>query len=293
MAGPAITVLMNCFNGAKFLAEAVESVRVQTRSDWELLFWDNQSTDDSAAIVKQFKDERIRYHRAAEHTPLGPARRLACREARGRWLGVLDTDDVWLPDKLERQLARAEKAPEAALIYGRCEIFADGVKDARTGIHPPPCQSLPEGRIFKQLARENFMSLPAILYRRDMMESVGGFQDYVHGADYDLSLRIARARPVAAVDAVVCRYRWHADNASHRMFEVGMDEVEKILTDLDAEPGAAEGLRIWRANHALGCLVQRRYGDAWKALRGGSKGEFARLVWRGIGRRLGGRRGEA
>ena len=289
MAGPTVTVLMNCFNGAKYLAEAVDSVQAQTMPDWELLFWDNRSTDDSAARVQQYNDDRIRYYLAPEHTSLGEARRLAVRHARGQWLGVLDIDDLWLPAKLERQLARAAAKPEAGLIYGRCEVFAHEGIVARTGISPALDQQLPEGRVFEQLALDNFISLVSILYRRDLMEAVGGFRDFQQAADYDLSLRLACRYPVAAVDAVVCRYRCHENNTTHRMFELGSMELEEIFADLKEEPGATEGLRCWRANQALGWLLQGRLGRAGAALWGGDKLEFTRLVWRGVSRRLHGR----
>ena len=101
MSTPRVSVLMNCFNGARYLRPALESVCDQTVSDWELLFWDNQSTDESASIVGEYRDARIRYLPAPMHTNLGEARRQACAFARGEWVGILDTDDLWLPKKLE------------------------------------------------------------------------------------------------------------------------------------------------------------------------------------------------
>jgi len=286
---PQVTVLMNCYNGAKFLAEAVDSVLAQTMPHWELLFWDNRSTDDSAARIQQYNDDRIRYFLASDHTSLGKARRLAVRHARGQWLGILDIDDLWLPEKLERQLARASAKPDAGLIYGRCEVFAHEGIVARTGISPALDQPLLEGQVFEQLALDNFMSLVSILYRRDLMDAVGGFRDFQQAADYDLSLRLACRYPVAAVDAVVCRYRCHENNTTHRMFELGSEELEEIFADLKEEPGATEGLRRWRANQALGWLMQGRLGRGCAALWGGDKLEFTRLVWRGVSRRLYGR----
>jgi len=266
-------------------------VRAQTMPDWELVFWDNQSNDGSAARIRQYSDPRIHYFMAPEHTKLDEARRRAASRARGRWIGVLDTDDLWLPDKLERQLARVANVPEVRLVYGRCEelnLLKEVAPQPR--IHPPLEQRLPEGRVFGQLARDNFMSLVSILYRRDAMEEVGGFREFDHAADYDLSLRLARQHLVAAVDAVICRYRQHEDNRTHRLFEVGVQEVEAILTDLREEPGAREGLRQWRARHAWGWLAKGRLGKAGMTWCRADKREFARLAWRGMRRWLGGQR---
>ena len=284
---PAVTVLMNCHNGAKYLPEAVDSVLSQTISDWELIFWDNQSTDNSAAIAQAYRDSRIHYYLAPNHTSLGIARQRAIQKARGRWIGVLDTDDVWLPNKLERQLGCAKEKPEAGLIYGRTESFAEEGGKARLGVNPPLHHPMREGHVFKQLACNNFMSLVSILYRREFMEEIGGFREFQIAADYDLSLRLSLLHPVAAVDEIICRYRWHSSNTSHKMLEVGIIEVEEILSDLSQEPGAVEGLSFWQANHAICHLMAWRLSDAYKALLKADKVEFSRLVLRGVRRRVG------
>lgn len=74
---PLISIIINCFNGERFLREAIDSVIAQTYSNWELIFWDNQSTDSTANIVRSYHDDRIRYFYAPEHTSLGEARNLA------------------------------------------------------------------------------------------------------------------------------------------------------------------------------------------------------------------------
>ena len=82
-----ISIIINCFNGEKFLRETIDSVVNQTYTNWEIIFWDNQSTDSTAEIVQSYKDNRIRYFYAPNHTPLGEARNLAMKEARGDYIG--------------------------------------------------------------------------------------------------------------------------------------------------------------------------------------------------------------
>src|SRR3972149_5927289 len=89
---PLVSVIMNCYNGARYLREALASVLVQTFTDWEIVFWDNQSADESAAIFKSYSDRRFRYFLAPEHTVLGRARNLAVEQARGEWIAFLDCD---------------------------------------------------------------------------------------------------------------------------------------------------------------------------------------------------------
>ena len=83
---PLVSVIMNVRNGASFLREALDSVLAQTFVDWELIVWDDCSTDNSAQIVSQYRDPRIRYFLSPEDTPLGKARDSAIRRASGEWL---------------------------------------------------------------------------------------------------------------------------------------------------------------------------------------------------------------
>src|SRR5579872_5126942 len=102
---PKVTVIMNCLNGENFVRQAIQSVYDQTYKDWEIVFWDNASTDATAAIAKSFSDGRLRYFRSEKTVPLGQARQWALTEARGDWVAILDHDDALLPHRLERQIA--------------------------------------------------------------------------------------------------------------------------------------------------------------------------------------------
>ncbi len=121
---PAVSVIMNCYNSSRYLREALDSVLAQTFADWELIFWDNRSTDDSAKIFKSYTDKRLRYFMAPTHTVLGRARNMAVGEARGEWLAFLDCDDLWVPQKLEKQIAVVrEDTDEIGLVYGEMRIL--------------------------------------------------------------------------------------------------------------------------------------------------------------------------
>ena len=123
---PPVSILMNCYNGEKFLREAVESVLGQTYRNWELIFWDNQSSDESAVIFNSYADKRFHYYWAPEHTVLGQARNLAVEQARGEWVAFLDCDDVWLPEKLHKQVAIIrEESVNLGLVYGYSQILVE------------------------------------------------------------------------------------------------------------------------------------------------------------------------
>lgn len=99
-----VSIIVNCYNGEKYLKESIESIISQTYKNWEIIFWDNQSTDCSSTIIKSFKDKRIKYFYANKHESLYSSRNFAITKSSGDLISFLDTDDLWLPSKLETQV---------------------------------------------------------------------------------------------------------------------------------------------------------------------------------------------
>ena len=85
---PLVSILMNCFNGERYLREAIDSIFSQTYQNWELVFWDNQSTDNSKAIFDSYQDSRLKYYYAPKHTDLGGGRANAFKYLRGDYIDV-------------------------------------------------------------------------------------------------------------------------------------------------------------------------------------------------------------
>ena len=113
---PLVSVIMNCKNSAEYLREAINSVYAQTYKNWEIIFWDNASTDNSAAIAKSY-DKRLRYFKSDEPVKLGKARNLAIAEAGGKYLAFLDCDDKWLQEKLKKETVMLEARSDIDFIY--------------------------------------------------------------------------------------------------------------------------------------------------------------------------------
>ena len=114
---PLVSIIMNCYNGEKYLNEALKSVIKQNYKNWELIFWDNCSTDKSKDILENFKDLRLKYFLAQNHTTLYKARNLAIKKANGDFVCFIDTDDMWLEDKLTIQLELFSNE-NIGLVYG-------------------------------------------------------------------------------------------------------------------------------------------------------------------------------
>ena len=100
-----VSVIMPNYNSEKFVTDTIKSVLAQTYKNWELIFVDDCSTDNSLDIVRSFADERIKIIKCETNGGAAVARNVAIDAARGRWMAFLDSDDIWHPQKLERQLA--------------------------------------------------------------------------------------------------------------------------------------------------------------------------------------------
>ena len=101
---PLVSVIVNCHNGEKFLRECINSIIKQKYKNWELIFWDNLSTDKSYYIINSFKDKRIRVFRSKTFTSLYKARNLAIKKTRGKYVCFLDTDDTMISNKIFKQV---------------------------------------------------------------------------------------------------------------------------------------------------------------------------------------------
>ncbi len=211
---PLVSIIMNVCNGAAFLREALDSVMAQTFTDWELIVWDDRSTDDSAAIVSEYRDARVHYFLSPDDAPLGKARRDAIRQSKAEWIAFLDQDDIWLPGKLEKQLALADA--NTGLLYGRTVRFYTGGRE-RDYDQAHEYKLLPEGDIFTQLFTKScFIAMSAAVFRRSAIVASGGIPEEVRIIpDYHLYVAVARKYRARAVQEVICRYREHSGSMSH------------------------------------------------------------------------------
>ena len=114
---PLVSIIMNCYNGGKYLEESLKSIINQSYQNWELIFWDNLSSDNSKKIFEKYKDKRFKYFISDKHSILYHARNLAIQKANGDFISFLDTDDIWLKDKLDKQI-KLFSDDSIGLVYG-------------------------------------------------------------------------------------------------------------------------------------------------------------------------------
>ncbi len=233
---PLISVLMNCYNGEKYIREAVDSVINQTYENWELIFWDNQSSDSSAKLFLEYDDCRLKYFYAQKHTELGDARVEAMSKAKGSWVGILDVDDIWCKEKLEYQVDIINKSlndgVELGLVYGKVlEINERGVEVGELSHINYKNKILPNGMILKELLlKGNFIMSPSILFSMNAFKQIGGFPiGYLNASDYYISCAISSIYRVGVVNKYVAKYREHQNNLTLNQKVIAFEEQLMIF----------------------------------------------------------------
>ena len=213
---PNVSVVMATKNYARFLPVAVGSVREQTFADWELVIVDDGSTDNTPATVKPFlTDPRIRYYRSDK---LGQtrAKNLGIAMSRAPLIAYLDADDVWLPSKLEKQLAVFRKNPETGVVFCRRSL----IDDAGNTLPPRPTSTPCRGRVLDKLFVQNFVCFSSAIMRREILSHVGALDPQLDLAiDYDLWLRVAKHYVFDFVDEQLVQYRTGHGNLSNKLVD--------------------------------------------------------------------------
>lgn len=122
---PLVSFIVNCYNGERYLKKCINSILNQTYQNWELIFWDNESTDTSAQIIKSYTDQRIKYFASKKNVTLGQARAWAIEKCQGDYISFLDVDDSWIPEKTAIQVKGMLETNSVLSYGGIIEIIED------------------------------------------------------------------------------------------------------------------------------------------------------------------------
>ena len=209
MAAPLISVVITAYNAAEFISETLDGIRSQGFRDFEILVVDDGSTDGTAAIVREYTD--VRYvHQANAGQPA--ARNTGIRNALGSYIAFVDADDLWMPDKLEKQMACLGRRPEAAWIYSDALAFHSDSRAIFGGVGE---RKLHEGDILRPLLLSSFIPSATPVVRKSVFSDVGLFDESCDrriGEDWNMWLRIAAKYPVAVIKEPLALIRIHEGN---------------------------------------------------------------------------------
>lgn len=266
MSGPAVTVLLPVFNGARYLRESLRSVLGQTFTDFELLVIDDGSTDSTPAILAEFADPRMRVVRNARNIGLVATLNRGLDEARGEWIARQDADDLSAPGRLAAQMSFARGNPSVPLLGADAWLIdgeGRGCGRWRTGGHADLVG-------WDLCFRSPFAHGSALFRRSVVRERMGGYRDVKACEDLDLWARVAGEFPVVTLRQPLVKYRIHQGSimAEAAQDRIRQREVEKILED-----------RMKVAAPGLGGAERRVIAEVW----GGGKPESWRAYFDTVG----------
>lgn len=234
-----VSIIMAAYNAADTLPTAVESVLAQTYPDFELLIVDDCSSDSTRAAAKRFCAQDSRVHLLCNERNLGVAR-TRCRgleAARGEWVAILDSDDAWQPDKLEKQADLQQRTGSPLLYTGSAFMDADG-RPMNWVLHVPATLN------YKQLLKQNLLSNSSALVRRDLYERYIVINDGLH-EDFATWLQILRSGCTACgVDEPLLLYRIaHTSKSGNKLRSAVMNWNTYRFTGLN--PLQAAYYEVW------------------------------------------------
>lgn len=236
---PRVSVVIPTFNRKAFLKEAIESVLSQTYRDLEVIVVDDGSEDGTAELVTALADKRIRYVWQPNRGPAA-ARNHGASMAQGELLAFLDSDDLWTPRKLEKQVSFFQDHPEARICYTDEIWIRRGVR-----VNPKKKHQKYSGWIYPYCLPLCIISPSSVMFKRELWEESGGFdENFPFCEDYELWLRISSVEPIYLIpQKLIVKRGGHHDQLSRQW---GMD--------------------VWRVKALMKVLSQRELPPEWKAL---------------------------
>jgi glycosyltransferase involved in cell wall biosynthesis len=205
-----VSVIIPTHNRADLLPETIKSALAQTYENIEIIVVDNGSTDNTGEVIAKMKVASLRYYRQENSGgPAGP-RNTGYKMSKGEYVAFLDSDDLWLADKITRQVEVLKNKPETGLVFSQCRFFGENYH--QNIIYPSKAYS---GNVFEKLITGNFVPTVSVLCRRETLEKSGVFDENPNlraFEDYELWMRIAHKFQFHYIAEPLCLFRVHPQN---------------------------------------------------------------------------------
>jgi glycosyltransferase involved in cell wall biosynthesis len=229
MSPPLVSVIIPTYNRSSLLLEAVDSVFKQTFQDFELIVIDDGSRDGTAKALAPYQDRFVSY--IQNNRGVSAARNRGIRMARGQWIAFLDSDDLWLPEKLETQTRFFSQNSEALI----CQTEEIWIRNGRR-VNPRKKHQKYSGNIFAPSLRLCLVSPSAVMIKKGLFEQVGFFDETLPACeDYDLWLRISAHFPVFLIEQpLVVKRGGHPDQLSRTIPALDRFRIQALVNILNS-----------------------------------------------------------
>lgn len=240
-----VSIIMPSYNTAAYIADSIRSVQAQTYENWELIIVDDCSTDDTDAVVASFSDNRIRYLKNPVNSGAAVSRNYALREAKGKWIAFLDSDDLWEPEKLEKQIRFMREHGYTFSYTNYNEIDEDSRANGRTVTGP------------KRITRTGMYNFcwPGCLTVMYDAHKVGLIQiaDIKKNNDYAMWLKICRKAECYLLNETLASYRRRSGSISRHGYLTLIQWHYKLFREAE-NMGQVRSLMMTGRNLVFGVL---------------------------------------
>ncbi|MDV7145539.1 glycosyltransferase [Tropicimonas sp. TH_r6] len=265
---PHVTVVVPCYNRASTARQAIDSVLAQDYPAFDVIAVDDQSTDDTLSVLRRIDDPRFAVMENTEPKGVSGARNAGSKAAKGSWIAYQDSDDLWRPGKLSRQMARLAGS---SFVAGFCSMeILDEATGQTTGRIPRDGLYQPGTPLLHTLLFENLISTQTLIIRGDVFREIGGFDCSLPAlVDWDLVLRAAQAGPIDFLDEELVEQRM-SDNSITRSSRNRLIAQEAILAKHHALLASHPKALAHHHHRIAGAHRQvsdygRALGHAWRA----------------------------
>lgn len=276
-----VSVLVTVYNKGEYIRETLESVVRQSFRNWEMIVVDDLSTDNSQEEIEKVHDVRIRTIWKSNNCGLPSVLRNELgRLARGKYIAFLDGDDLWLPEKLARQVAYMENHPEYPFSHAACMVVDGQGRDLylrNWGNYPP------DGDCFRELMEKCFICTSSVMVTKEFFSEIGGFSENpalrTNAEDTEFFLRCAKNNGIGMPGKEpLVKYRWIDTSLSHHPthWKPGLDLLKR--RDLWGERLTEREVRdiVWKTRRDA-AYGMRKAGRWWPAM--WYAGQMIRLKW--------------
>ncbi len=223
---PLVSVIINCCNGERYLAKCLESVINQSYKNWEIIFWDNCSKDNSEKIVKKIKDKRIKYFKSKKYYPLYEARNLAIKKSKGRFISFLDTDDWWSLKKIELQV-RYLVEKKIDVVYSNFFLFYQNNKKKMVGEK----EKFKIGFITQKLLDRYRGIILTGMLSKNIFKNKKFNKNYEIIGDFDFFVKLSINYKFGYIHKSLAFYRLHNFNLSKKRLDLHIQELNSWIKE--------------------------------------------------------------
>lgn len=262
---PVISIVMCTYNRASYIAETIVSIHTQTYTDWELLIMDNGSTDNTDKVVAGFSDPRITYCKY-DATTTGRLRNIGFENAKGEWLALMDSDDIWLPSKIEKQMNLLDRNKNVLFSFTNSFDFRDNREILNT-LNSQTSGETIENVFLACMKNEIRPPIQTFLFHKKCLEVSGKFTETRIFNDYEFIGNLTYSFEAAIVHEPLLMRRLHNSNSIDVYSDELAEEYTEAITSFKRRgmlPASIANNLIFVAqiNHGNICLEKRKRGKA-------------------------------